>query len=823
MRITGFPACNTTKRRSHQNLECQPLEFKGIRYGGLPSPPRDGAVLSRVEVLLISIYCQDSHRGVDANRIGARTPSRGRDRVWLGVLGRELGRAVENTYNMLEGLGIVVEPGRADLAYNILLSSLKRILESTGRRSLFELASRIPHEYSPLRVLARLDPRQLEILEANLERVEPMPIEDMQVLVQKTLPSGERKKLASYYTVDLGIEYMARLTQLYTLYSRKRGIVLGDPFLGSARTLTAATKRVPRDKISLVYGVEPHLLAALVAYASLLETVGDKEKVRVYWGDAFQLLAKGREGLAAYIGLDEKRIDPRVFETNVVLTNPPFTRWSNLPSDYRKKILSTIAKLGYAPYIERGDPGLQILSLMLIDSILARNSLLATVLPAATFYTLSGRGLKRLLREKYSILALLENTESSFSQDSGFKEFILAAIKNPSNKAETLIARLSWNNLDQIARATIGGHDTIEANETPLARVDLRSLPEILDRNWLSLFEDPQLVELVSHTIERGYETGVLDAYRRVFGRDSIVRGVEMYGVDFFFIPNKHWIIEAEERDYITIRRVGTRQILQIERRYLEPILRKPQNYSNRILVEPETYALAIPPEEDPESLDSDLKRYIRWGEESGTAANAINAWKRGWRKRIPQWYMHIGYQIRVKRPFGRVFLPDKIDLRFKNRGVYANYTSKPTLATKNFYIIRIDDPLVSKALALWYNSIVFLALFFLIGKKISNTYTRLLEDDHLEIPTLNPSKTDLEPLLSHFNSIAHRDLVSLQEQLRTPPPPRRRLDDAIARLLGIKKHTLQQLYRTLLARLKASSLEQCPRAAAQASLSPPW
>ncbi|WP_243671472.1 hypothetical protein [Vulcanisaeta sp. JCM 16161] len=75
------------------------------------------------------------------------------------------------------------------------------------------------------------------------------------------------------------------------------------------------------------------------------------------------------------------------------------------------------------------------------------------------------------------------------------------------------------------------------------------------------------------------------------------------------------------------------------------------------------------------------------------------------------------------------MFIHDKIDLA--RHRVIANYSDKPLCASKNFYIVRINNPMI----AAWYNSEVFRELLTVFGRKISQTWTRLLEDDYLSIP----------------------------------------------------------------------------------------
>ena len=89
---------------------------------------------------------------------------------------------------------------------------------------------------------------------------------------------------------------------------------------------------------------------------------------------------------------------------------------------------------------------------------------------------------------------------------------------------------------------------------------------------------------------------------------------------------------------------------------------------------------------------------------------------------------------MQTKAPYGHIFIHDKIDLT--RHRILANYSEKPLCASKNFYIIREDNPLI----AAWFNSSIMRYILRIFSKRISDNWTRLLEEDYLEIPV--PSKS---------------------------------------------------------------------------------
>ena len=249
------------------------------------------------------------------------------------------------------------------------------------------------------------------------------------------------------------------------------------------------------------------------------------------------------------------------------------------------------------------------------------------------------------------------------------------------------------------------------------------------------MFGDAGLRRLIVRIFKQGLRAGTLSYWRDVLDRDSIVRGIEMYGPEFFFIPNKYWRIAEKKETCFEIENLANGERLCLPRDFLVATLRRPSLYRDSIKVRVNSYMLAIPPV-DASELSRDLQAYIRWGVESRAAEPALKAYG-------ARWYSHVYKQIVVKKPFGRVFIPDKVDLLFRRRGVFANYTEKVTAASKNFYIVKGNDKAVAKILTAWFNSTIFISVLFLLGKRISETWTRLLENDYLELPLINLKALD--------------------------------------------------------------------------------
>jgi len=440
---------------------------------------------------------------------------------------------------------------------------------------------------------------------------------------------------------------------------------LMDPFMGAGITLSSISRLIKPKK---VIGIEINKEPYELA-KSILSAIYDD--VEVVCGNAFKF------------GWD--------YKADLIISNPPFTRWHRLKN--RNEILKAVVSKGYGKYISRKDVGLHVLSIFLIDHILNEGGYAILILPASTFYTSQASGVKSFLKEFYNILYMVENVNKpSFSSGSEFKELIVVVKKRGSREKQ--------NNNTEIYQ--------YDGNLNRLGSVNLHEIKGFVDRNWLSLFKYDEAKRL-SQFLEEGLNQGVL----RYLKRDEIMVGIEMLGPEFFFIPNKYWKIVKESEAVITIS--NGKGTVEIPKKYLIKCLRKPEYYMEKTDIDdPKFYILSID-----DTPQGDLERYIDWGLEQNIPALSLGK----------EWYKHIWKQIQTKKPYGHIFLHNKINLeRYR---ILANYSSKPLCASKNFFIIKTNNPLI----AMWYNSEVMRDFLKIFGRKISDSWTELLIEDYLKIP----------------------------------------------------------------------------------------
>lgn len=665
--------------------------------------------------------------------------------------------------------------------YNILVACLREIFRFYEGKSLRDIqdwgAPLLNH-------LKRLNNSEIIQLERDI-LINKTTIEECQVLVQKKIAKKERKKLAAYYTTDEGTDLMALVVSEYIEEFDKKNIIIADPFLGAGRTLTTTIKKIGIKKIKEIWGIEPYPLSALVAYAALLKTTGGNKKlIKIIVGDSFDELSKQN----LLVNKEDK------LTADIILTNPPFTRWKYLNNGYRNKLLKIIKGLGYSKYITRKETSLQILSMFLCDILLENNGLLISVLPASTFYTIYGRGYKDLIRKKYHLLSFLESkSQTSFSIDSGFKEIIIIGIKGLVAEGLTAFGELNGINTKDFAKYIINYDiETLKKLEG-LYLVNLNEIAQFLDNNWLSLVGNNELKESLIKIFKSGIKNGILGYWSDILGEDTIIRGIEMYGPEFFFIRNKYWDIIEDVNNHIKIKNKETSKELLIEKKFLVRTLRKPSLYNYTINPKVDTYMLSIP-SNDSSKIPNDLKQYVQWGKESESAKPAVRKFKK-------YWYSHIYDQIKSKNPFGEIFITDKVDLMFVNRGIFANYSETKLAASKNFYIVKNLEDRYYHLLAAWFNSTIFISILIQFSRKISDTWTRFLINDYLEVPILDITKIGNETYEEIYNNlkiIMNKELPPFWDQLEKDY--RYNLDISIAKALKVEnpEDLVKKLYNNI-------------------------
>ncbi len=622
--------------------------------------------------------------------------------------------------------------------------------------------------------------KKLRNLIATCQLQELLSEDALGSLLQEFLPPSLRKALAANYTSLLSSELLAMLAV------EKDHITVIDPFCGSGRLLTAVLDQTTSQNRNNVHVIGNELLgiAIILALARLLYWFKLHHRVprlNLTCGDTFEqtspLLSLQKNEHKYFISYD------------LVIMNPPFTRYLRLQHTYLKRLFQL-----YEPYkAYMGEQmGLHVFALFLADRILKPGGRLAAVLPAPTFYSQYADGLKRFLVNNYQLKYMIGTTMGkAFSEGSDLKEILFIADKlKPMPTMITTFATietpLTKNNINKIANG-------LHSNSTqglPIKVQMVRQQELESDWNWIRFLEIGAVQALTTRLRLTGRIKSANDLNLR------IVRGFEMYGPEFFFIfiPNRYWDIDKCTKDSIIVKHKETNRSFEFSTNWLIRSLRKPGLYNSWITPKIDHFAISISKKQDPTLLEP----YI--------SANP-KTWKVAAQRFGSDWITHIHTQLESKNPFGHLFIVDKFGIT--TTGVIAHFTDECLTASKNFYII--DCPAdKAKLLAAWLNSTIFILLFLASRREIGGAYGRLqiidYQNEPLFIDPMSIDPTISEKIEYLFDDFRNQILPPLKEQLTLKL--RKTLDFLFLKALRFHKAEANDLRKVIYLEVKRLFME---------------
>ena len=596
-----------------------------------------------------------------------------------------------------------------------------------------------------------------EILESILE-VEFPSLEEafykdtFGTILQLCLDVEERKRLAANYTTHNSAEILVSL-----LEGNKPSSII-DPFCGSGRLVSAYLSKLdsqegfPRIRIN---DIMPS--AVLLAYCRLIFLLAkhnqDYSFLEASIGDAFEMFP-----------IQEEDQSNSLSRYDLVLMNPPFTRTHRINENQRAKFHRL--KKRYSEYLI-GQAGLHIYAMLLADSLINKNGMLGTILPAATILSQYSSGVQDLLLKNYKmkIIAASEDVKS-YSENSNLREIILIAQQSKKQtEGKTNFLRISEPNQET------------KWNISSSLLISEKNLTK--EWNWTIFLRNPKLLEIREQLLRSGFIKNGKNLHL------DIVRGVEMYGPEFFYIPNREWKIISENEEEIILE--STKTTVTVPRKFLVRSLRKPSNYTKFITPQVMDFVLTIP--EFTEKSQKWIKEYLGVSEHYALPAK---------QKFGLSWISHIHNQIRNKQPWGHLFFVDKFGI--SSTSVMAHFSEIKLTCSKNFYLLRNSSSNQAKLLAAWLNSTFFIVLFLLSRREIGGSYGRLQIIDYMREPLFfDFSQCELSQkhqILKKFDIMRKMKLPSIPKQLHLHQ--RKALDLEIAQGLKFSEEKANRLLRNM-------------------------
>ncbi|MHA2248988.1 MAG: Eco57I restriction-modification methylase domain-containing protein [Candidatus Kariarchaeaceae archaeon] len=541
--------------------------------------------------------------------------------------------------------------------------------------------------------------------------------------LQHSLKAKNRKLYA--------VNYTSRADKLveFTLPHDLQITSIVDPFSGSARLIIAILRNYHVSSIEKIIINDIMPIALLLGYCRItaeLVNIDHTIKLQAKIRDGFSLRGK----------------------FSLVIMNPPFTR-SQLISEEQKAGLKHIDDT-FLKY-NQGQAGLHVWAIFLAHQLMKKNGSLFSVIPSSTILSRYSIGLHKLLLSNYPLFHLYSSMNSrSYSEDSDLRELVIFATKS------SMLTGREFSLISEKRKWTIYRKNRVSSN--------------ILenDWNWDRYFRSEILLKIRSEIIQ---------SCKLITGKNaelSIKRGVEMYGPNFFFFPNKEWKVDLQNGVVIIYDETN---IISLPLSLFEKILRKPVLYSKYITPQVDDLALTIPVDLPPQS---NINKYVQLNKSNSEVA----------RKKFGiTWLHHIHQQLEAKQPYGYLFLIDKLGI--STTSLLCHYTDEKLACTKNFYVVQLG-PIRSKLLAAWLNSTLYLTLYLTSRREIGGSYGRMQIIDYMEEP-LFPNKllkTSLDDIkvnkiLKIFDEMRVQKLAPIPSQLLSES--RIDLDKSISDLIGYK------------------------------------
>jgi type I restriction-modification system DNA methylase subunit len=660
------------------------------------------------------------------------------------------------------------------------------------------------------------DPRILDLLQEESDQAIASSLAEIATLLEKhgfdpfgiffqqMMAPRTRKRYAANYTVSFILDLLAGLA-----IEESGGLII-DPFVGSGKLLAAVIKRESKlDSSELatilqrLYGIDLFKSAVMLSTCQLAFTCHEQgipvprdyyKSPRINQGDSFESLQpQGDRKLGSYFRTsDFSSLFPNRFD--LIIQNPPYSRYTSLSKKYTEFLKKRFSR--YGKYLKH-QMGLHGFALMLADEMLNEEGRIAAVLPASILYSSYGTGLKQLLLDRYQVEFLITSElVKAFSEGSDFREILLICKK--TTKGNTPRQQVKCVSLRQHPGET----------ELPGVIISLKETSFTEEENAFFSIKCVNQAELEAsgnwmvHFFPSNHEDLVTDLSRKinlVTGREMdfhLFRGFEMYGPDFFFVPNKFWELTRVNDTVITIReRTGSSssKTYNIPIEYFPAALRKPSFYRDTITPVVNHRVLRVPPD----VKNQGVQDYIALNESHAVAAQ---------KQFGNDWYSHVFAQFKTKNPIGRVFLVDKFSV--SSAALIAHFTDELLAASKNFYILKSEILEKDKFHAAWLNSSIFLILFLHHRREIGGSFGRLQIVDYLSrslFVKYVPSSKHLAKILEAFDQLRSLKLPPLDKQMNLPQ--RQQLDLVFLQYLGFtadeSKNMLSRIYMVLEERFK--------------------
>ena len=501
-------------------------------------------------------------------------------------------------------------------------------------------------------------------------------------------------------------------------------------------------------------------------------------------------------------------------EVDLVIMNPPFTRFQRIPLNYKTKLSGRFPEAKYQKCIH-GQLGLHGYFLLLADRFLKQEGILAAVLPVTT---LSAKGLyniQDIWLNNYSIEHVIVcEGRSAFSENVSVREILLVAkkIKPKDNNVAISVLKIS--------------PDTISIAE---ARSLAENLKELRERQEVGTITDSEkyLFKLIPQTelikskralfraismyrkdiIEIADEIGKLfekSGKATTFGEylESIKgeihespRGIKKFGYYGLSVVSKEsralkkhdfWFVKEKPKRKFVVENRFSHVTFNIPIRCIAPSIRRYAGLEHFDISNDTDYVITKPFKE--------LQHFLQASDiEMDERKEATKLVKNGeWGQFVENHSSKLALIYRA---------------RITGAGIHnlTFYSNKKMFFGGSFWMIEVDDDTQAKLLTLWLNSTLNLFQLFIERKETEGSWIWLdnyVMREFMMLDFFKLSEQETNTLLAVFEKLGKVSVPSLLEQIETRNSARMEIDRALLRLLRLPEEEidgfLDRLYSIL-------------------------
>jgi type I restriction-modification system DNA methylase subunit len=501
-------------------------------------------------------------------------------------------------------------------------------------------------------------------------------------------------------------------------------------------------------------------------------------------------------------------------KVDLVIMNPPFTRYQRIPPSFKKLLATRFSESKYKQCLH-GQSGLHGYFLLLADRFIKGGGRIAAVLPVTTLSARGLYGFQDILFKDYSIEHLIVcEGRSAFSENVLTREILLVAKKTklPNNKIAVSILRVSPDAISiGEARSLAETFKELRKIKEVGATVDTEKYlfrllaQENVARSKRSLFKAismyrEDIVRLANRIeklfVKSGNAITFEEYLKNVKGEiHESPRGIEnqgYYGLSVVSAEDralkKHdfWYVKQKTRQGLLVENRFSHLVFDIPRNCFAPNIRRYAGLEHFDITGKTDYVIIKPFGKFKEFLNaSDIKI----DERKQALKNVQNG----------RW------EEFVREHSSKLALFYRVDITGPGTRNLAFYSEKKMFLGGSLWEIKVNDVIQNRLLCLWFNSTLFLFQVLTERKETRGGWIWL--DNYVLGEFMMPnfsrlSKNEVEILLKAFDNYGGTSMPSLLKQLRENHPARNEIDRAFLQLLGMNVKEidpfLSELYRVI-------------------------